>query len=105
MIGVLIGPLVSGQISDRFGRKTAYVIFYIGFCISGVLTPISKNWQVFAGFRILLGFFIGSLIPIIFVLFVESLTARWRLLPFLGGWPLAFIVFLSIFIFQKSKKF
>ncbi|XP_066288727.1 organic cation transporter protein-like [Branchiostoma lanceolatum] len=56
MVGVLIGSIVFGQLSDSIGRKkTMYlaVLVQLGF---GVATAFAPNYEVFVVLRLLVGF-------------------------------------------------
>ncbi|XP_078688676.1 organic cation transporter protein-like [Branchiostoma floridae x Branchiostoma belcheri] len=56
MVGVLIGSIVFGQLSDSIGRKkTMYlaVLLQLGF---GVATAFAPNYEVFVVLRLLVGF-------------------------------------------------
>lgn len=58
-IGVMVGSLVSGLVSDRVGRKKVIVIAMIMWGIAGLAQASAQNLVMLIGTRILLGFAIG----------------------------------------------
>jgi len=59
LIGCLIGALVSGGTSDRFGRKPILILSAVLFAISSVGTGIVNSFEAFVAWRILGGVAIG----------------------------------------------
>lgn len=59
LLGCLIGSVVSGVLSDRFGRKRLLLLSGFLFMISAVGTGLSHSFTVFIWFRILGGMGIG----------------------------------------------
>ena len=51
MVGLLIGAGVCGQLSDLFGRKKIYYMTLATLTVGGILSGISKNWQLYAACR------------------------------------------------------
>lgn len=63
--GALVGAVVMGQVADRIGRRNALVLTMIGYgvcLLSGIL--ITSFWQL-AVERAAMGFFMGSMFPIV----------------------------------------
>ncbi|XP_070569254.1 solute carrier family 22 member 6-B-like [Ptychodera flava] len=56
LFGKLMGSLVFGQASDRFGRKPTFICALVLTLLSGVGTAFSPNYIVFAIGQFLLGF-------------------------------------------------
>ncbi|MHB1683904.1 MAG: MFS transporter [Bacilli bacterium] len=64
VIGMLIGSLVLGYLTDRLGRRAMYLFDLVFFVLFAVLTALSQNvWQLLI-FRFLLGVGIGADYPI-----------------------------------------
>jgi len=64
VIGMLIGSLVLGYLTDRLGRRSMYLFDLVFFVLFAVLTALSQNvWQLLI-FRFLLGVGIGADYPI-----------------------------------------
>ncbi|GAA4208264.1 MFS transporter [Actinocatenispora rupis] len=64
IVGMFVGALVMGRVSDRLGRKTMYLIDLIGFVVFAALAAFSQNvWELIV-FRFLLGLCIGADYPI-----------------------------------------
>ena len=59
LIGCLVGALLAGMFSDRYGRKKMLVAAAALFVISLVGTGATSNFSMFIAFRILGGFGIG----------------------------------------------
>lgn len=77
-IGGILGPLVSGVVADKFGRRPAIFWGSIITIIGIVLQTAAQNIAMFVIARILLGF--GSAITGIAggVYLAESFPSRWR---------------------------
>ncbi len=59
LVGCLVGALVSGTLSDRFGRKKLLIFSAILFTLSALGTGAANSMNAFVFFRILGGFGIG----------------------------------------------
>lgn len=64
VIGMLVGSLVLGHLTDRLGRKAMYLFDLVFFVLFAILTALSQTvWQLLL-FRFLLGIGIGADYPI-----------------------------------------
>ena len=59
LAGCLVGALVSGALSDRFGRKRLLILAAFLFTITGVLTALAPSFTIFIVNRLLGGVAIG----------------------------------------------
>jgi len=59
LVGCLIGSLVSGGLSDRFGRKRLLILAGFLFTGTGILTALAPSFSFFIGNRLLGGVAIG----------------------------------------------
>jgi SP family sugar porter-like MFS transporter len=59
LVGCLIGSLVSGALSDRFGRKKLLILAALLFTATGVLTALAPDFTFFVVNRVLGGVAIG----------------------------------------------
>jgi len=59
LAGCLVGALVSGALSDRFGRKRLLILAGFFFTVSAVWTALAADFTVFVVFRLLGGIGIG----------------------------------------------
>ncbi|MHB8323152.1 MAG: MFS transporter [Candidatus Dormibacteria bacterium] len=87
VIGMLLGSLFLGRLTDKVGRRTMYLLDLLFFVVFAVLAAASQNaWQLIAC-RILLGVGIGADYPISSTLLSEfSPTGRrGRLVAALGA--------------------
>jgi SP family sugar porter-like MFS transporter len=59
LVGCLVGSLISGGLSDRFGRKRLLILAGFLFTGTGILTALAPNFSFFIGNRLLGGVAIG----------------------------------------------
>ncbi len=59
LVGCLVGALVSGGLSDRFGRKKLLILAGLFFTVSAVWTALAPDFTAFVVFRLLGGIGIG----------------------------------------------
>lgn len=55
MVGLAVGQLIIGPLSDKYGRKSPLMISLVTFCISTLGCLYSSNIHVFVWFRLLQG--------------------------------------------------
>lgn len=78
LIGCLIGSIVSGRLSDRFGRKSGLILSAAVFAVSSVLTGWAQTFGLFVIWRIMGGVAIGMASGISPIYIAEVSPARWR---------------------------
>jgi sugar porter (SP) family MFS transporter len=59
LVGCLIGALISGALSDRFGRKKLLILAAFLFTVTGILTALAPDFTFFVVNRLLGGVAIG----------------------------------------------
>jgi SP family sugar porter-like MFS transporter len=59
LVGCLVGAIVSGALSDRFGRKRLLILAGLFFTVSAVWTALAPDFAVFVVFRLVGGIGIG----------------------------------------------
>jgi hypothetical protein len=59
LVGCLVGSLVSGGLSDKFGRKKLLILSAFLFAVSSILTGWAPSFNVFVAWRIVGGMAIG----------------------------------------------
>uniref|UniRef100_A0A3P9B5C7 Solute carrier family 22 member 5 n=1 Tax=Maylandia zebra TaxID=106582 RepID=A0A3P9B5C7_9CICH len=79
-VGYLIGSLVSGQLSDRFGRKKVVFMSLGVQCLSVLLQSFSHSWRMFCIMYLWVGASQISLYISAFVLGTEVLSKTMRVL-------------------------
>jgi sugar porter (SP) family MFS transporter len=78
LIGCLIGSIVSGIVSDRFGRKKLLIVSALLFALSSVLTGWAWFFSSFITWRILGGVAIGIASNVSPTYIAEVSPAMWR---------------------------
>lgn len=78
MLGILVGNMVFGHLSDRYGRRTPFLAAVFLQLISGVTTAYSVNWYMFTTLRFLLAVATGGTMVTSFVLTMELIGAKYR---------------------------
>ena len=81
LLGCLIGALVSGALSDRFGRKRLLILSALLFAVSSVATGLAGSFAVFVLWRIAGGTAIGlaSNLSPMYIAEIAPAQARGRL--------------------------
>ncbi|MEC3954055.1 MFS transporter [Nocardia sp. CDC153] len=78
VVGMFVGALVFGRLTDRLGRKRMYLVNLIGFVVLALLAALAQDaWQLLAA-RFLLGLALGADYTISTSLLAEYAPARRR---------------------------
>lgn len=78
LIGMLIGALTAGPISDRIGRRRVMMWALMLFTLATLVAAFSMNWQVFFVLRVLAGIGIGAESAVIPTYVAELIPAKRR---------------------------
>ncbi|VDO37796.1 unnamed protein product [Haemonchus placei] len=78
MVGVLIGTLFFGTMSDRYGRKSSLLISYVMTSVFSIAASFSNSLVAFTVLRSILGFFSGGLLGTYGVYKMEHIPKRHR---------------------------
>ena len=78
LVGCLLGSIVSGSISDRFGRKKLLILSALLFVVSSLLTAWAHSFSSFVTWRIAGGVAIGIASNVSPTYIAEVSPARWR---------------------------
>ena len=78
LIGALLGSILSGGISDRFGRKKLLIASALLFAISSVLTGTATSFSIFITWRMIGGVAIGLASNVSPTYIAEISPAVWR---------------------------
>ncbi|XP_053637548.1 steroid transmembrane transporter SLC22A24 isoform X3 [Cherax quadricarinatus] len=78
MSGLLIGSLVMGQLSDRFGRRTMAVLCALATAVVGTVACFVNSYLEFLALRFILAFVCSGMMIINFVLVMEIVKPEAR---------------------------
>ena len=99
LLGMVIGGAVGGIMSDKIGRKKMLVIAVLFYGVFTLPQAFAPSYAVFAAFRLIAGFGVGSCIPIVTTCFSETMPSKQRgifvtfgMAFMVGGWCLAGII-------------
>ena len=105
-IGMAVGALVFGILSDKIGRKSVFIITLLLFSIGSGLTALTTTLAMFLILRFLIGMGLGGELPVASTLVSESVEAheRGKIVVLLesfwaGGWLIAALI--SYFVIPK----
>ncbi|KOS23753.1 major facilitator transporter [Bacillus anthracis] len=105
-IGMAVGALVFGMLSDKIGRKSVFIITLLLFSIGSGLTALTTTLAMFLVLRFLIGMGLGGELPVASTLVSESVEAheRGKIVVLLesfwaGGWLIAALI--SYFVIPK----
>lgn len=79
MVGVLIGSLVFGQMSDKYGRKPIFFASLILQVVFGVLVGVSPNYISYAITRLIVGATTSGTFLVSYVIAMEMVGPKARL--------------------------
>ena len=78
LLGCLLGSMIAGAVSDRYGRKKGLLLSAVLFAVSSVLTGSASVFTWFVTWRILGGVAIGMASGISPMYIAEVSPAQWR---------------------------
>lgn len=99
LAGVALGGLVSGMISDKFGRKKTLLSSLIAQIMFGTLIAFNPWFEAHCVLRFLLGFISVGIVFSGFVLCMEVVGGKWRTISgvsYLFPVPLSYIMIAGI---------
>ncbi len=78
LIGCLAGSILSGAISDRFGRKKLLILSALLFAVSSIFTGWAHSFAIFITWRMVGGVAIGIASNVSPTYIAEVSPAKWR---------------------------
>ena len=93
LVGILVGALMVGPISDRLGRKSSLLGSIALFSVLTLIVPWAGDVTTFAALRFFAGIGLGACMPTDFSASLPSLCPSWRASCFTGAhwlksaWP------------------
>ncbi len=99
LIGLVIGGVIAGSISDRFGRKKTLVFFCAAYSLLTLPIYWVTSFEAFALFRVLSGIGLGACLPVGVTMMSETVPTKNRgffsasmMAFYISGWVAAGIV-------------
>lgn len=77
-LGMMIGAVVAGRLSDSLGRRRTILACAIVFAIATVACALAPNPATFGALRLIAGLGLGGLVPSANALTAELIPPRWR---------------------------
>ncbi|MFA6505988.1 MAG: MFS transporter [Treponemataceae bacterium] len=77
-VGMFVGALFWGRLSDKIGRKTGFILTIAFDSIFGLASAFAPNFTVLLILRALTGFGVGGTLPVDYGMFSEYLPAEKR---------------------------
>ncbi|GFR76879.1 solute carrier family 22 member 8 [Elysia marginata] len=106
MGGVLVGAVVAGQLSERWGRRKCITIASAWHVCANVAAACSVSWEMFAVGRFLIGIGIGGIYTNTFPYSMEFLPLKHRgsvaLFPF---WTFGVAIFVGFAYFLPNWRY
>ncbi|XP_048475580.1 solute carrier family 22 member 6-A-like [Rhincodon typus] len=78
MAGLLVGAIVLGRLSDKFGRRSLLLWSHFQLAVSGMCGAFSSSYSLFCFWRFLCGLALSGIILNAFSLKVEWIPTRFR---------------------------
>lgn len=91
LVGIMMGQVVLGPLSDRFGRRPVIITCTVAFGIGSFATVLADNWIILLLLRFLTGVGLGGATPNIIALTAEVAPPRARstmITTMFAGFPL-----------------
>ncbi|XP_039278061.1 LOW QUALITY PROTEIN: organic cation transporter protein [Nilaparvata lugens] len=79
MIGVLLGSIIFGALSDKYGRRIIFFISLILQACAGVLTGLAPNYFIFVFLRMIVGAATSGVFLVAYVLALEMVGPKKRM--------------------------
>ncbi|MDR1603781.1 MAG: MFS transporter [Gracilibacteraceae bacterium] len=99
LIGMVVGGALGGILSDKFGRKKTLTLAVLFYGVFTLPQAFASSYAMFAAFRFIAGFGVGSCIPVVTTTFSETMPSKNRgvfvtfgMAFMVAGWVLAGIV-------------
>lgn len=78
MLGLIIGGLIIGPVSDKIGRKWSIILGMCLYSLTNVPIYFAPNYEFFAVFRVLTGIGIGSVVSVSVTMTAEFAPTKYR---------------------------
>jgi SP family xylose:H+ symportor-like MFS transporter len=78
LLGTIIGSVIAGKPTDRWGRKRALLVLAVGYFVTSLGSALAWNWTSFVAFRLLGGLAVGGASVVSPLYIAEISPARYR---------------------------
>jgi MFS transporter, putative metabolite:H+ symporter len=78
LVGMMIGSVLAGSLSDRIGRRTTLVLDMLWLGLFSALSSLAGSYPVLLGLRLLAGLGLGAVLPVASTLVSEYSPVRYR---------------------------
>ncbi|XP_053409324.1 organic cation transporter protein-like [Mercenaria mercenaria] len=78
MVGVVIGSIISGQISDSTGRKPTMIAGVTTTVLFNFAGFFAQSWKAYSVIRFIIGIGFGLAYTVQFTLMIEFVPSQWR---------------------------
>ncbi|WZO99002.1 sugar porter family MFS transporter [Isosphaeraceae bacterium EP7] len=78
LIGTILGSVVAGRPTDRWGRKRALMVLAVGYFVASLGSALAWDWASFVAFRMLGGLAVGGASVVSPLYIAEISPARYR---------------------------
>lgn len=108
-IGMMVGGIVAGLLSDKLGRRKAFMYGCVTFSTATFLTGMTDNIYTFAFFRVLTGFAVLGTGAISFTYLAETISAQDRskwsgIVVGVGHLSVPFIGYIAMWVVPMSDE-
>ncbi|XP_043521030.1 organic cation transporter protein-like isoform X2 [Frieseomelitta varia] len=84
MVGVMLGSMIFGSLSDRFGRRQIFFLSLVIQLSGGILVATSPNYIFYVTFRLIVGSTTSGVFLVAYVIALEMVGPKKRLVAGVG---------------------
>eukprot|EP00736_Rhodelphis_marinus_P008714 Rmarinus@m.11725 len=77
-VGMFLGAIVWGLVSDRYGRRTPFLVTVVFTALLGFASATANSFALFVVLRFFVGVMVGGQLPIDFSMYIEFLPTKGR---------------------------
>ncbi|CAD1470638.1 unnamed protein product [Heterotrigona itama] len=84
MVGVMLGSMIFGSLSDRFGRRPIFFLSLVIQLVGGILVAVSPEYISYVVFRLIVGSTTSGVFLVAYVIALEMVGPKKRLVAGVG---------------------